>query len=245
MAVALVLVGLPNSVSAQYVDDETIELSSPDTDERFGGAVARIGISGGTPVLVVGAKDAEGNNTGRTRAGKAYVINGNDGSVIETLNSPNETTQGDFGAAVGVVEDVTGDGFPDVIIGAPREKPSASSVENAGIAYVFDGADGSLFATLQTAASDIERGRLFGAAVAGIGDIIGGSNPEVIVGAPGQTDGSGNAGHVYIFDGDNLEGAPVAVLTGAGENGGDFGSSLSPVDDLVGHHPGLCDRRSR
>jgi hypothetical protein len=234
LLVVLVVGALPTTASAQYVDDETIELDNPDTDERFGGAIARIGMDGGDPVLVVGAKDAEGDATGRTRAGKAYLVNARDGSVLQTLNSPNETTQGDFGAAVSVVSDLTGDGFPEAVVGAPRENPSASPEENAGVAYVFDGVSGDLVATLQTNDQNIESGRLFGAAVAGVGDIVGGSSPEVLVGAPGQTDGGGNAGHVYVFDGDNLSGDPVAVLTGAGENGGNFGAALTPVGNLVG-----------
>jgi hypothetical protein len=217
----------------QYVSDETIEVSSPDPDERFGGAVARVGVDGGDPILVVGAKDAEGDATGRTGAGKAYLVNGSDGTVRSTLNSQNETTQGDFGAAVGVVDDVTGDGFPDVVVGAPSEDPSDASVESAGVVYVFNGMDGSFVEKLQTTVGNIEDGRRFGAAVAGIGDVNGDDAPDVVVGAPGQTDGNGNAGTVFVFSGDNLGGDPIEVFTGAGESGGNFGASITPVGDLV------------
>jgi len=231
--VALGMVAFFQPAYGQYVSDETIESNNPDTDERFGGAVAKVGVGGGDPILVVGAKDAEGDLTGRTGAGKAYLVNGSDGTVRSTLTSQNETTQGDFGAAVGVVDDVTGDGFPDVVVGAPSEDPSDASVEGAGVAYVFNGMDGSFEAKLQTTVGNIEDGREFGAAVAGIGDVFGGDSPEVVVGAPGQTDGNGGAGHVYVFEGDNLGGDPVAVLAGAGEDGGNFGASLTPVGDLV------------
>jgi hypothetical protein len=220
-------------VSGQYVDDQTIALNTPDTDERFGGSVAKVGVDGGTPILVVGAKDAEGPATERTGAGKAYLVNGSDGTVRSTLNSQNETTQGDFGKAVGVVSDVTGDGFPDVIVGAPSEDPSEASELDAGVAYLYDGMDGSFEAKLQTTVDNIEDGRRFGAAVAGVGDVNGDDTPDVLVGAPGQTNGNANAGHVYVFSGDNLGGDPIAVLTGAGEGGGNFGTSLTPVGDLM------------
>ena len=231
--IAVGMVAFFQPAYGQYVSDETIELSSPDPDERFGGAIARVGVDGGDPILVVGAKDAEGDATGRTGAGKAYLVNGSDGTVRSTLNSQNETTQGDFGAAVGVVGDVTGDGFPDAVVGAPSEDPNDASVGGAGVAYVFDGIDGSFEAKLQTTVGNIEDGRQFGAAVTGIGDVNGDGTPDVVVGAPGQTDGNGNAGHAYVFDGDNLSGDPIEVLTGAGANGGNFGASLTPVGDLV------------
>jgi hypothetical protein len=106
-------------------------------------------------------------------------------------------------------------------------------VENAGVAYVFDGMDGSFVEKLQTTVGNIEDGRRFGSAVAGIGDVSGDNIPDVVVGAPGQTDGNGNAGTVFVFSGGNLGGDPIEVLTGAGESGGNFGASLTPVGDLV------------
>jgi hypothetical protein len=215
----------------QYVSEQTIEPTNPDTDGRFGGAIARVGVDAGDPILVVGAKGATSVNG---TVGKAYLVNGNTGAIEHTLDSQNETNQGEFGIAVGVIGDVTADGFPDVVIGAPSENATATSTIDAGAAYVFDGRNGSFIAKLQTAIGNIERGRQFGAAVSGIGNVVGGDTPDVLVGAPGQTDENGNAGHAYVFDGDDLSGDPVAVLTGAGENGGNFGAALTSVGDLIG-----------
>ncbi|PSQ96722.1 MAG: hypothetical protein BRD55_05455 [Bacteroidetes bacterium SW_9_63_38] len=221
---------IPRTASAQYLDDATIERSSPKTDERFGGAVEKVGVDGGDPILVVGAVGAEGEATGRTGAGQAYLVNATTGAVEHTLNSRNESTQGDFGAAVGVVPDVTGDGFPDVVVGAPNEDPDAKATDNAGVAYLYNGKDGSYVETLQTALENIVSGREYGAAVTGIGDMVGGDNPEIVVGAPNQNSGDGYA---YVFDGDNLTGDPVKVLTGAEVADGRFGASLAPVGDVV------------
>jgi len=218
----------PSSASGQYVKDKAIQRSSPDTDERFGGAVANVK----SDTLIVGAQDADGPS--KSRAGRAYIVDAGDGTVLTSLNTNNETTQGNFGAAVGVVEDVTGDGFPDVIVGAPNENPDAAPTPNAGVAYVFDGKNGGFVETLQTTVGNIEDGRRFGASASGIEDVNGDNTPDIVVGAPGQTDGNGGAGHAYVFSGANLGGDPIAVLTGAGESGGNFGESLAPVGDLVG-----------
>ena len=49
--------------------------------------------------------------------------------------------QSTFGQSVGCAGDIDGDGFDDVIVGAPFADPAAV---NSGSAYVFSGASGNL-----------------------------------------------------------------------------------------------------
>ena len=235
LALATVFFGLglavaPPTALGQYVDDKTIAPNNPDIDERFGSAVANVG----SGILIVGAKDGGGQGN-KTEPGQAYLVDASTGSVPTTIYSQNETTQGRFGAAVGVTED--GNGTPYVIVGAPREDaPKTATIANEGVAYVFDGTDGSFVTKLQATTGNIEDGGRFGAAVAGIADVNSDGVPDVVVGAPGQNGGSGKA-YVFsgakVFDADNSGGAPIKVLTGAGVSSGNFGASLTPVGDLL------------
>ena len=56
-------------------------------------------------------------------AGKAYVYSGKDGRVLLTFAA--EKTSDDFGQHVSGVGDVNGDGYADVIVGAPGNGAAA------------------------------------------------------------------------------------------------------------------------
>lgn len=120
-------------------------------------------------------------------AGKAYVYSGKDGKILLTLGAgdPNEN----FGRHASGAGDINGDGYADVIIGAPGNNTAG---QGAGRAYVYSGKDGSLLLTI-----DGERaGDGFGSAVAGYKDK---RNAFLIVGAPNA--GPKNNGRVYVYAG--------------------------------------------
>jgi len=120
-------------------------------------------------------------------AGKAYVYSGKDGKILLTLGAgdPNEM----FGRHASGAGDINGDGYADVIIGAPGNNNAG---QGAGRAYVYSGKDGSLLLTL-----DGERaGDGFGSAVAGYKDK---RNAILLVGAPNA--GPKNTGRVYVYAG--------------------------------------------
>jgi len=151
-------------------------------------------------------------------AGKAFVYSGKDGKVILTLGAgdPSEA----FGRHVSGAGDINGDGYSDVIIGAPGNN---SAGQGAGRVYVYSGKDGSVLLTI-----DGERaGDAFGSAVAGFKDK---RYAFLIVGAPNA--GPKNSGRVYVYTG--LTSKPKFTIE-ADDTGAQLGAMfLSVVGDVNG-----------
>jgi FG-GAP repeat len=176
----------------------------------------------GLSEYVVGAP---GNGVG----GRAYVFRAT-GSLLQTLSSPNEVTDGEFGIAVSGVPDVTGDGLGEVVIGAPRESPSGGF--EFGAAYIIRANNGNLFKTLASS-TPIDFGR-FGAAVCGIADVTGDNRGDVLVGAPfEQVPSATEGGRAYLING--FTGATVfPMVSGDPEFNGHFGACLTAIGDVTG-----------
>ena len=51
----------------------------------------------------------------------AYIFSGENGDLLHTLTSPSNDTGGAFGVSVAGIQDLNGDGFGDVLVGAPGE----------------------------------------------------------------------------------------------------------------------------
>jgi len=141
---------------------------------RFGQTLAGLGdVNGdGVPDVAVGASF---DNTAAFHAGAVRVFSGADGSLLNIFLGDNANDM--LGASLAAAGDVDGDGFGDLVAGAPFN----DDVDlNAGLAHVYSGQDGSVIATW--------RGQAFsdrlGTAVAGAGDVNGDGFADVILGAP-------------------------------------------------------------
>ena len=137
-------------------------------------------------------------------------------------------------------QDLTGDGIPDVLVGAPFADIEDEAV---GAVYLLSGSDlpetGNLRDVAQIQLSDVESNAWFGWSIAA-GDIDGDGNTDLAVGAPGVDSGTGV---VRVWSGADLqaENIPRATYTLVGEAPGDsFGRSVllndldgDGLDDLV------------
>lgn len=150
--------------------------------------------------------------------GYVNIYSGRDGRVLRTLKA--ENVKDDFGRHVEGVGDVNGDGYADVIVGAPNNNAAG---ENAGRAYVYSGKNGQLLLTL----SGESAGDNFGSAVAGYSDS---QHRLLLVGAPGA--GPKRTGRTYVYDG--LSSVPKFTIE-ADETGVSLGQMfLSVLGDVDG-----------
>ncbi len=118
-----------------------------------------------------------------------------------------------IGHSIASIGDINGDGFDDLLIGAPRANRTsvnASFTTSAGASFVVFGAPSGYGAVLELSSLNGTNGfKINGAAGDGIGfsvaggcDINGDTKPDMIIGAPGASpDGRTNAGVTYVIFG--------------------------------------------
>ncbi|MFH1462971.1 MAG: FG-GAP-like repeat-containing protein, partial [Pseudomonadota bacterium] len=130
-----------------------------------------------------------GSSAGTTTSGAAQLF-ASDGAASDS-----------FGFSVSGAGDVNGDGFADVIVGAPEDADAGAS---SGSAYVFFGGGGGIDPSieLKLVASDGSAYDHFGTVVSGAGDIDRDGQADVIVGAPDDDDNGDSSGSVYVFAGE-------------------------------------------
>lgn len=178
-------------------------LTGATANDFFGHSVAGAGDVNGDGFADV-AVGAYGNDAGGSFVGAAYVFRGSSSDTLDptpdgTLVGPADAQL--FGACVASAGDLNGDGFSDVVVGAPNT--AVGGMFGAGRAHVFFGSAGASFDTTSDGtlnglgvADDY-----YGTSVASAGDVNGDGFAEVVVGSPGADTAASNAGRIFVYFG--------------------------------------------
>ena len=175
------------------IDEEADLVLSPPSGGtgQFGFSVASAGDFNGDGYadIIVGAR-------GAVASGKAFIYYGGpslDATPDVTLIG--ETNASWFGNSVAPAGDVNGDGFDDVIVGAPMYGPSVSQV---GRAYVFFGGS-SPDAVPDKVFTGAAANDQLGWVVGGAGDMNGDGYLDVFATAPRYYTAGPNPGAAYVW----------------------------------------------
>jgi len=142
-----------------------------------------------------------------------------------------------FGSAVATAGDVDGDGFSDVIVGAPGYD---NAEVGEGRALVYHGSENGLSGSPDWSAEGNQTGASFGGAVATAGDVNGNGIDDVIVGAPGYSNSQAGEGKAFVYYG-LAAGLPASPDWSWESNhtGGSFGCAVGTAGDVNGD--GIAD----
>jgi hypothetical protein len=191
-------------VSVYYGSSSGVSTGSPDwtvkseqEQDHLGSAVSTAGdVDGdGYADLIIGAPRYDGDQVDEGQARVYY------GSASGPRATPDWTAQGDqndawFGAAVSTAGDINGDGYADVLVGAPYYD---TAQENGGRAFLFYGPTPALDVTPGWTADGDPQASRFGYSVSTAGDVNGDGYSDIVIGAPRYDGGQSNEGRAYLY----------------------------------------------
>jgi len=192
--------------------------------DELGYSVAGVGdLNGdGKADFIVGSPGGNPGGPMEDDTSSAYLYSGADGSLLFQKDGG---VIDYLGCSVAGAGDVNGDGKADFIVGARFASPGG--LFDAGSAYLYSGADGSLLYQKNGAAASDE----LGYSVAGAGDVNGDGKADFIVGAPfADPGGLVYAGSVYLYSG--ADGSLLLQKDGAAHDL--LGHSVASAGELNG-----------
>jgi len=201
----------------------------------FGNSVAAAGdVNGdGYGDVIVGAYSYDLSPPFNTSEGRAYVYHGSAAGLASISAWANENNQANsnLGFSVATAGDVNGDGYSDVIIGAPLY--DGGEVDE-GRVYVHIGSRDGLSDGAYTIESD-QAGANFGYSVAAAGDVNGDGYGDVIVGAWLWDGGQTDVGRAYVYLGSGAGISTTPAWTAESDDGDAwFGHSVATAGDVNG-----------
>ena len=170
--------------------------------------------------------------SGSTYVGRAAVYMGSASGLSTVPAWLLEDPATNFASSVSTAGDVNGDGYADVLVGAPW---SANGETQEGLVYLYLGSPGGLSSTPAWTGEINQVGAQFGTSVSAAGDVNGDGYDDVIIGAPRYANGQTEEGGAFVFLGSATGLPPTpAWIVESDQARAKFGSSVSGAGDVNG-----------
>ena len=201
-------------------------------NDAFYGVVSSAGdVNGdGYSDVIVGAYLFD---NGSDNEGRAYVYHGSPAGFSTTPAWIAEINQNgaQFGYPVSGAGDVNGDGYADVIVGAPMFN---NGEFDEGRAYVYHGSPAGLLTAPAWIAESNQDEAKFGYSVSGAGDVNGDGYDEVLVGAINYDNGEVEEGRSFLYLGSSAGLATTAAWTAESNQTGALFGEVAAAGDVNG-----------
>jgi hypothetical protein len=212
--------------SSGVATSPTLVLEAPDgPNSTFGYAVQVAGdVDGdGYVDILVGATGADDGK------GRVYLYRGGPhGLERAPTYTMRHLEKGGIGSVLSGNIDVDGDGFADVVIGAPHGHD-----DRTGCVYVYHGAPGGFSTTLTDILCEpLGAAGRFGTGVAGVGDVDGDGYGDIVVGSDQAHDYGGRI-DLFLGSARGLQEDPAASIRGT-HGRSFFGGKLARAGDVDG-----------
>lgn len=134
-----------------------------------------------------------------------------------------------FGYAVSGAGDVNGDGFDDIIVGAPHYDNGQSE---EGVAFLFTGTPNGMSKIASNILEADQADAGFGTSVSAAGDVNGDGFADIIVGAMHYDSGEDEEGAAFVYFGSPSGLNPAPVKLESNKTGAWFGCAVAHAGDL-------------
>ncbi len=206
---------------------------SNQADAHYGTSVACAGdVNGdGYSDVIIGIPEFDNNETDE---GRAYVYHGSASglSTLPTWSAEPNVSNASFGRSVATAGDINGDGYADVIVGAPLY---TNGQGDEGAAFVYHGSASGLSTAPMWTNEANQNNAYFGFSVSTAGDVNGDGYADVIVGAPFYTNGQDYEGAAFVYHGSASGLSTTPMWTNeSNQNNAYFGFSVSTAGDVNG-----------
>ena len=175
-------------------------------------------------------------DNGNTDEGRVLVFYGSSTGLNSSADWSAEGGQDNahFGMSAASAGDFNGDGYADIIIGAPHY--DNGNTDEGGV-FVFFGSSTGLSSTANWSVEGAQDNAYFGTAVASAGDVNGDGYADIVVGAPGYTDNPGtedNEGGAFVYYGGSTPDTTPDWSTDSDQASASLGSAVAPAGDFNG-----------
>jgi hypothetical protein len=178
------------------------------------------------------------NVFGVSKDGKVQLYLGTGNGMGSTAVWTSEGKGGtNYGESISSAGDINGDGYYDIIVGAPR---FSNGEENEGAVFVYYGSPSGLETNPSWVMEGNQANAFYGASVSTAGDVNKDGYSDVVVGSSFYDDGETNEGKVFVYLGSATGLSKTPYFTAQGDQvNGFFGKSVSSAGDV--NHDGYSD----